>query len=87
MINQDKPTPSVSNSAKISIGETWDTIDTTWDTEIRTWDEVSKLIDNTSRPTIEVVCLAQEDGFCLLQEDGFKLVVDFVGGIINQNKP
>lgn len=45
--NVSKPNPSISNSAKVSIGETWASIDTTWSTETRTWLTVSKLITNT----------------------------------------
>ena len=87
MINQDKPSPSVSNSAKVSTGETWDTVPTNWATETRTWDEISKLIDNTSRPTISASYLLQENDFYILQENGGKLVLDVNGGIINENKP
>jgi hypothetical protein len=49
MINETKPSSTYTNSAKVSIGETWNTIPTTWATETRTWDAVSKLIDNEAR--------------------------------------
>lgn len=49
MINQDKPTTSYSNQAKINIGETWASITTTWATETRTWADMASLIDNTTR--------------------------------------
>lgn len=49
MINQSKPTTSLLNSAKVSIGETWDSIITTWATETRTWEAVSKLIENSTK--------------------------------------
>lgn len=52
MINQSKPTTSLLNSAKVSIGETWDSIITTWATETRTWEAVSKLITNVSAGVI-----------------------------------
>ena len=46
MINTSKPTTSVTNSSKVSIGETWASITTTWATETRTWQQSSKLITN-----------------------------------------
>lgn len=52
--NSSKPTTSFINSDKVSIGETWDTIDTTWDTETRTWDAVSQLIGNSSRTSSSI---------------------------------
>lgn len=46
--NTSKPSPSVlTNTQKISIGETWGSIDTTWSSETRTWLEASQLITNT----------------------------------------
>lgn len=49
MINQDRPTSSVSNQAKINIGETWATIMTTYATEIRTWADMASIISNLSK--------------------------------------
>lgn len=49
MINENKPTSSISNETKTSFGETWDSILTMWATETRTWDEVSRLMDNESK--------------------------------------
>ena len=48
MINQDKPTNSLSNSSKVSIGETWGSITTTWASETRTWLAASQLIANSN---------------------------------------
>ena len=48
MINETKPNPSISNTDKVSVGETWFTIPTTWANEVRTWIAVSKLITNSS---------------------------------------
>jgi len=39
-------TAGLTNSSKVSIGETWATVSTTWATEIRTWLGVSQLITN-----------------------------------------
>lgn len=49
LVNQDKPNTSISNSTRISIGETWASIPTTWATETRTWEDMQSLIDNVSR--------------------------------------
>ena len=46
MINQDKPTSSISNNTKTSIGETWGSIDSTWQDEVRSWLQVSQLLSN-----------------------------------------
>ena len=52
--NQAKPSTSLTNATKVSVGETWDTWTTAWEDETRTWDELSKLIDNTSKPTTSI---------------------------------
>lgn len=49
LINQNKPSTTLTNSTKINIGETWGSILTTWATETRTWDDTVSLIDNVSR--------------------------------------
>lgn len=85
--NQSKPTPSLTNSAKVSIGETWSTIPTTWATETRTWIAVSKLIGNINRPAAGFTYLLQEDGYHLLQENGSRILLDITGAITNQPKP
>jgi len=46
MINQDKPTTILTNSSKVSIGETWESVTTTWASETRTWLAISQLITN-----------------------------------------
>lgn len=48
--NTAKPSTTLSNAPKVSIGETWATITTTWATETRTWLAISQLIGNTDRP-------------------------------------
>ena len=54
MINETKPTTSIVNSDKVSIGETWATIPTTWATETRTWLAVSQLFTNPSKPSTSI---------------------------------
>lgn len=49
MTNETKPTTTILNSAKVDIGETWNTIVSIWDDEIRTWDIVSQLITNSTK--------------------------------------
>lgn len=46
MINESKPTTTLTNTDKVSIGETWASVTTTWATETRTWQEASQLITN-----------------------------------------
>lgn len=84
MINQNKPTTSYTNISKVSIGETWATIDTTWLTETRTWIAVSKLITNIASVGKEF--LATEALDYLMTEDDDYLVTG-VGLITNQAKP
>mgnify|MGYP001033763401 CR=1 FL=1 len=36
----------MTNTSKVSVGETWDTVSTTWATESRTWLAVSQLLVN-----------------------------------------
>ncbi len=59
MNNQSKPTTSVANSSKVSVGETWDSIMTTWDSETRTWDAVSQLIGNQSKQSSSITNIAK----------------------------
>lgn len=48
LTNTSKPTTSLTNATKVSIGETWGSITTTWASETRTWLAVSQLITNIS---------------------------------------
>lgn len=59
MINQDKPTTSVTNSAKINIGENWASITSTWATETRTWDEMASIISNSTKISSSMVNIAK----------------------------
>lgn len=51
MINVDKPTTSITNTDKVSIGETWASVTTTWASETRSWLDVSQLFTNSDRVT------------------------------------
>lgn len=49
MLNQSKPTTTITNTTRASGGETWGSIATTWASESRTWLAVSQLLSNTSK--------------------------------------
>jgi hypothetical protein len=49
--NTTKPTTSLTNTNKVSFGETWNSILTTWNGETRTWDDMISLFTNTSKQT------------------------------------
>lgn len=51
MTNESKPTTTLSNSSKVSVGETWATITTSWSSETRTWEAISQLFTNPSKIT------------------------------------
>lgn len=53
--NTSKPTTSLTNTSKVQIGETWNTITTTWNSEVRTWDDLQSNIDNQSKPTTSII--------------------------------
>jgi hypothetical protein len=52
--NTTKPTTSLVNASKVSIGETWGGIQSTWATESRTWLAVSQLINNSAKPVTSI---------------------------------
>jgi hypothetical protein len=52
--NQAKPTTTLTNTAKVSIGETWATITTTWASETRTWLQISQLLTNSARTSSSI---------------------------------
>jgi len=85
MINQDKPTTSISNSTQPNRGETWASITTTWANEVRTWLQASKLMTNTS--SILYQYLSKEDLGLLLQEDRNRLIISTGSFITNQARP
>lgn len=80
--NQSKPTTSITNTSKVSIGETWATIDTTWATEVRTWLAVSQLITNSA--------MSSTDPLWSYRTYPWQLVSPWIMasiGITNQSKP
>lgn len=57
--NTSKPTTTIANTSKVSIGETWGSIITTWATETRTWLAVSQLITNEARQSSTITNVAK----------------------------
>jgi len=49
----------LTNTSKVSIGETWNTVATTWDSETRTWLAVSQLFGNTGKPSTSISNVAK----------------------------
>lgn len=49
LVNESKPTTSLTNSTKINIGETWGSNMNTWAAESRTWGDMASVIDNISK--------------------------------------
>ena len=49
IVNQDKPTTSLTNSDRANIGETWATMITTWATEARTWQRLVSIFTNSDK--------------------------------------
>lgn len=50
MDNTPRPTPTLNNTTKVSISETWGSITSTWGSETRTWLGTISVIGNTTRP-------------------------------------
>ena len=44
-------TGGLTNTSKVSVGETWGTASATWGAETRTWLAASQLFTNPSKPT------------------------------------
>ena len=59
LTNTSKPSTSLTNTTKVSFGETWDTWDTAWEDETRTWDEMISLLDNTAKPSTSITNTAK----------------------------
>lgn len=57
--NLNKPTSAMTNSIRVSIGETWASITTTWATETRTWAEMASLINNSSKISSSITNIAK----------------------------
>ena len=80
--NQDKPTTSLTNITKVSIGETWASILTTWATETRTWLAISQLITNVALEDLGYFWSSRR-----FLWEGSEVWTLEVGGITNINKP
>jgi hypothetical protein len=59
MINQSKPTTSYTNTAKINIGEVWNTDLNQWQNESRTWDDMASLLDNATKISSSISNIAK----------------------------
>ena len=44
----------MTNSSKVSVGETWATVSTTWAGETRSWLQISQLFTNPSKPSTSI---------------------------------
>lgn len=51
LTNVSKPSPAVTNSTKVSFGETWATETRTWAAETRTWLATGSLFTNITKVT------------------------------------
>ena len=83
--NTVKPSSSLTNSSKVSIGETWGSILTTWATETRSWLKISQLITNTAFGFNRY--LLQQNGSFLLLQGGDKIILNPGTFITNTLKP
>ncbi len=54
-VNTTKPSGSITNMSKVSIGETWGSITTSWASETRTWQMASQLFANVSKVVSTIV--------------------------------
>jgi hypothetical protein len=59
LINTSKPTTSLTNTTKVSFGETWASIPTTWASETRTWLATGSLFTNTTRQSSSFTNIAK----------------------------
>lgn len=75
-------TNGITNTSKVSVGETWATIATQWDTETRTWLAVSQLFTNEALSSTDPLWSART--FPWLEALPWQNVN---AGIINVNKP
>lgn len=83
--NVSKPTTSLTNSSKISIGETWGSITSTWASEVRDWLTCSQLISNSSKPRSLGSYTFDEIGDRIISETGGAMSDSSF--IINESKP
>ena len=72
----------LTNSSKVSIGETWGTIASTWSSETRTWLAASQLIQNATMSTTDPLWSTRTFPWTLTAPWGTTAT-----GITNQAKP
>jgi hypothetical protein len=82
-----KPTTSLTNSLKVSYGETWGSITTTWAVETRTWLGVSQLLTNDIKVSGGTIYLTDDSGNILTDDLGNRLIISSGNGITNIPKP
>jgi hypothetical protein len=76
----------VTNTSKVSIGETWGSITTSWASETRTWLDCSALIDNTSFKSLGSYTAGEVASFTVEQLANVSFDRQF-SPIINSSKP
>jgi len=59
LTNTSKPTTSLTNTTKISTGETWASITTTWASETRTWLATGSLFSNTTKQSSTITNISK----------------------------
>jgi len=59
MINEAKPTTTLTNSSKVSFGELWSTILTTYASETRTWGATASLFTNSAKQSSSIINISK----------------------------
>jgi len=54
IVNQSKPSSSITNIVQPNRGTSWDDNLTAWQNENRSWDETGEIMDNVSRPSSSI---------------------------------
>jgi hypothetical protein len=85
MINESKPTTSITNSTQPNRGETWASITTTWANETRTWNQTGGIMTNQSSPLYQYLLL--ETGGFFLTEDMQRILIGNSSLITNVARP
>jgi hypothetical protein len=59
IVNQSRPSSSLTNQTKIDIGLTWDAATMTWDQALFTWDSTVSLISNATKISSSITNVAR----------------------------
>lgn len=59
MVNQSKPSDSITNNTKVSTGETWASITTTWASETHTWLGLGSFISNNTKVSSSITNISK----------------------------